>query len=257
MRKILFIICFFNITNLFGQCSVTFTTSPDYCASCTGSINSTPTGQPPFSFSWSSGQTTQNISGLCAGVYTLTVTDSNLCSTTASVPINNPGGFAFVTGTDATCSGCCDGTGDITISAGTPPYIYLWCDGQTTSSVTGLCAGTCFIQVTDSMGCTFFLTLTTNEPPTGINESNCSSSILLYPNPTNQFATIEFNNPTKQNFTLTLYDLRGQLLRTMKNITTEKVEIERQNLVTHTLDFRDFRAYLLFFYFVRFHVFLA
>ena len=64
------------------------------------------------------------------------------------------------------------------------------------------------------------------------NGSNSSKNVLVYPNPTNQFATLEFSNPTKQNCTLTLYDLRGQVVQTIKNITADKVEIERQSLAS-------------------------
>lgn len=218
--------------SLSSVCSITFIGDPTNCGLCNGYLTAMPTGQPPFSYSWSTGDTTQTISGLCAGIYSLTVTDSNSCSVTDTVIVSGSSFMATVTGTDATCSGCCDGTGDVTAGGSSPPYTYLWdCNGATTASVTGLCAGNCFIQVTDGMGCTFFLTLTINEPPLEINSSDFYSSTLLYPNPTNQFATLEFNNPTKQNCTFTLYDLRGQILRTMKNITKEKIEIERQNLV--------------------------
>ena len=65
----------------------------------------------------------------------------------------------------------------------------------------------------------------------GVNESNSENlNLKIYPNPTNFTATIEFDNPTNQNCTLTIFDLRGQLVRTIKNITTDKVEIERQSL---------------------------
>ena len=67
---------------------------------------------------------------------------------------------------------------------------------------------------------------------TGINLYPTNSSFKLYPNPTDQFAILEFNNPTKQNCTLTLYDLHGQNVRTINNITADKVEIERQDLAS-------------------------
>jgi hypothetical protein len=67
---------------------------------------------------------------------------------------------------------------------------------------------------------------------TGTNESFSKTKFKIYPNPTNQFATLEFNNPTKQNCTLILYNLQGQVVQKIKNITAEKVEIEKQNLST-------------------------
>jgi hypothetical protein len=57
-----------------------------------------------------------------------------------------------------------------------------------------------------------------------------NASFRIYPNPSNQSALLEFRNPAKQNCTLTLYDLRGQVIRRVNNINEERVEIERGNL---------------------------
>jgi hypothetical protein len=59
-----------------------------------------------------------------------------------------------------------------------------------------------------------------------------SETFKLYPNPTNQFTTLEFTNPTQQNCTLRLYDLRGQVVRTINNITTDQIGIERQSFAS-------------------------
>ncbi len=64
----------------------------------------------------------------------------------------------------------------------------------------------------------------------GINSFENYFNFKLYPNPTAHFSILEFTNPTRQNCTLTLYDLNGQLVKTINNITEEKVKIERHNL---------------------------
>ena len=234
MRLVLLIICFFNLTNLFGQCSVTFAGNSDHCGMCIGYLTAFPTGQAPFSYSWSNGDTTQTTSGLCAGVYYLTVTDSNSCVASDTVAVSTSGIIATVTVTDATCAGCCDGSAFVTfISGGGPPYTYLWtANGSNNVTVTGLCAGSSWVMVEDGIGCSIFLPLTVNEPPLGVIQNTFSSSISIYPNPANQNATLEFNNSTKQNCTTTLYDLRGQVVRTIKNIISDKVEIERESLAS-------------------------
>ena len=65
---------------------------------------------------------------------------------------------------------------------------------------------------------------------TGINTRFESIEISVYPNPFTDFSTLEFNNPGHNNHTLTIYDLQGQLVRTIPHITTNKVIIKRKDL---------------------------
>lgn len=58
-----------------------------------------------------------------------------------------------------------------------------------------------------------------------------NSDFRIYPNPTSNYSTLEFKNKTKEHCTLTLYNVCGQLVRTIDNITNEKVEIEKNNLI--------------------------
>ncbi|MBP8034388.1 MAG: T9SS type A sorting domain-containing protein [Bacteroidia bacterium] len=65
---------------------------------------------------------------------------------------------------------------------------------------------------------------------TSIFENQQQNIFSIYPNPTTQNATLEFDNSKLENCSLTLYDSRGQLVRTINNIKTNTIEIERQNL---------------------------
>ena len=134
-------------------------------------------GTMPFTYSWSDGQTTATASGLVAGTYTLTVTDSNGCSATASATVNEPTALTeTTTSTDVSCYGGSDGTATISVSGGTAPYTYLWSDGQTTATATGLSAGTYTVTATDANGCTISGSATINEP-TALAETTTSTDV--------------------------------------------------------------------------------
>ena len=142
-----------------------------------GAINITVTnGTAPYSYSWinSSGSniaTTEDISGLAAGSYGVTVTDNNGCITPAIFTVNQPTAISSTeTVTDVSCNGGNNGAIDITVSGGTPPYIYGWStsDGSglnpSDEDQTGLTAGTYTVLVLDANGCSFSKDIVVSEP---------------------------------------------------------------------------------------------
>jgi hypothetical protein len=118
-------------------------------------------GTPSYTYLWSDvgAQTTLTASGLAAGTYTVTVTDANGCIAQNSVVVNEPPAAMTATisaSNNITCNGYNDGSATVSASAGTIPYTYLWNDlsAQTTTTATGLSAGTFTVTVTDNNGCT-------------------------------------------------------------------------------------------------------
>jgi len=131
-------------------------TNPLCNGQCTGTATATPTnGTSPFTYSWSNAQTTQTITGLCAGTYSVLVTDAISSTTTATVTITQPAAISLtITSTPAAC-GSASGTATVNASGGTSPYAYLWNPtGQVTQTATGLSPGTYTTTVTDANGCT-------------------------------------------------------------------------------------------------------
>ncbi|MBN4062453.1 T9SS type A sorting domain-containing protein, partial [Bacteroidales bacterium AH-315-I05] len=124
--------------------------------SCDGSaIASANNGTSPFTYSWSNGQTGSIATGLCAGTYSVTVTDVSGTTATATVIVNEPIALAVsVSSTDETSSGANDGTATATGSGATSPYSYSWSNGATTSTISGLAPNTYNVTVTDTNGCT-------------------------------------------------------------------------------------------------------
>lgn len=139
-------------------------------------------GVPPYSYAWSSGENTEDISDLILGTYTATVTDGNGCTATISQVINEPTPLV-VTGvvTNATCYGAANGSIDITVTGGTPSYTYLWSTFQTSEDVTGLSGGTYNVIVTDNNGCQKGTSFVVGEPTqlvltTAITQISCFNS---------------------------------------------------------------------------------
>jgi len=122
-----------------------------------GSLTATPTGGIlPFSYSWNTVpiQTNDVATGLSAGTYEVTVTDSKGCSNTFSGTITEPSVVvANISSSSASTCGNANGSATVSGSGGAGFYTYLWSTGQTTASVTGITAGTYIATVTDVNGC--------------------------------------------------------------------------------------------------------
>ena len=140
------------------------TTDVSCAGVCDGTATATVTGGVgPYTYLWApvpvTGQGTTDVTGLCAGPHTLTVTDANGCDTQISFIINEPPALIVTPAqTNVTCGSLCDGTASVTVTGGTPDYTYLWTPapsgGQGTSDATGLCAGIHSVLITDDNGCT-------------------------------------------------------------------------------------------------------
>ena len=129
------------------------------CGACNGIATSAPTGGvQPYSFNWFGiPSNNDSITGLCAGIYQLEITDANNCIDTFNVGISNIGApvIGSIDSTQASCFGLCDGQATVHITPGTgsTPYTYLWNDpgAQTDSTATGLCAGVYQCEITDNI----------------------------------------------------------------------------------------------------------
>ncbi|MEI7725305.1 MAG: T9SS type A sorting domain-containing protein, partial [Bacteroidota bacterium] len=112
-------------------------------------------GTSPYSYLWSNDATNRNISGLTAGVYTVTVTDNHSCTITGSWMITQPAALTIVSVDthNLLCNGGSDGSIAITVAGGTTSYHYLWSNNATSPVITGLTAGTYAVTVTDANTC--------------------------------------------------------------------------------------------------------
>jgi hypothetical protein len=121
---------------------------------------------PPITISWSNGAGTEDITGLLAGTYTITVSDLVGCEVTETITITSPEPLSITTAINQspTCYAGCDGAITVAGTGGVAPYTYKWIeDGEATSSITNKCAGTYTVEVTDANGCVYQAPITIEE----------------------------------------------------------------------------------------------
>lgn len=148
---------------------VSFVKNDISCGGLTdGSIDITVTGGLlPYTFAWTgpSGftSTSEDISDLAAGSYSLTVTDGNACvvSFPGAVTIIEPVPVVatYISRVDVTCNGDATGSILINVAGGIPPYTFNWTNSSgatqsTDEDPSGLPADTYSLAVTDLNGCT-------------------------------------------------------------------------------------------------------
>ncbi len=131
-----------------------------------GSVNLTPSGGvSPYTFSWSGpggfSASTEDLSGLDPGAYSVAITDANSCMTSfpgIATVSESPQILVTSLKSDVSCAGLSDGSIQVTVTGGVLPYIFDWTGpgGFTSSSedINGLEAGTYDLRITDSNGCT-------------------------------------------------------------------------------------------------------
>ncbi len=158
--------------------SISFSVGSQVNAGCKGDSSgsvqtSTSGGTMPYTYAWSTGDTTANLSGLPAGSYTVQVTDANGCFKIMVVTITEPvtvvpliTAATVIGGNNIGCTGDTTGKAWVTVTGGTLPYSYLWNNGSTIDTVYNLGAGPISVIVTDSNGCrkTAVDTITQPEP---------------------------------------------------------------------------------------------
>jgi len=158
------------------SCNLTVTatsTDPTAFGASDGSATAVAAGnQGNLSYVWDNTATTQVINGLTGGVFTVTVTDDITagCTATASVTLTEPGLTcnigASMSQNNVTTNGGSDGDAAVVATGGQGNITYMWTNGETTTSISGLVAGVYAVTVMDDVvaGCEAVGVVTITEP---------------------------------------------------------------------------------------------
>ena len=220
----------------------------------TATANAAIGGISPYTYSWAPSGGTNLTATVTAGSYTITVTDHNGCTATASATITQPTALAVTASvtSEVHCNGGNNGSVSSTPSGGTTPYTYSWTGGGTNSTETGLSIGTYTITLRDNNGCTATASATITQPTVlnvtasvtsevscnGGNNGSVSSSTSGGTNPYTYSWSGGGTNSTKTGlssgtYTITVEDNNGcsasasatitqpTLLSVIANVTTE------------------------------------
>ncbi|MCC6690895.1 MAG: T9SS type A sorting domain-containing protein [Bacteroidia bacterium] len=153
------------------------------CGGNDGTASVTASGSPyPYKYSWSNGSTSQQITGLKAGTYTVSIVDSDfwgndLCQKTEVALISNMGGPNVIIKSDnGICPGNTQGWAKATVNGAFGPYSFLWSNGSTSDSIYNLTKGLYIVTVTDNNNCKTIKSVQINIPDFDIDMSSAESA---------------------------------------------------------------------------------
>jgi outer membrane protein OmpA-like peptidoglycan-associated protein len=123
-------------------------------------------GVAPYSFRWSNGSAKEDISGLAAGNYKLTITEANGCTSVLEATIEEPSRFIASVDkiNDIPCYGDSTGAIDIKVSGGVEPHTFAWSNGSKTEDLANLVADSYSVVVADANGCSKTLNAEVKHP---------------------------------------------------------------------------------------------
>jgi hypothetical protein len=196
-----------------------------------GAVDLTVTGGvPPFTYAWGMGATTQDLTGLAAGTYVVTITNASNCSTTSNITVTQPAVLVVTTTSVSDNAGAGVGSATAVAVGGTAPYTFAWDGTVGTATLSNLTTGTYSVSVTDVNGCTDTSSVFVD------NSSNTSNidyltNLSITPNPTNGNVMIDLELSQNADISISIYTITGVLVQEFspENTTQKRALLDLSN----------------------------
>ncbi|PLX13415.1 MAG: hypothetical protein C0594_01210 [Marinilabiliales bacterium] len=125
-------------------------------------------GTNPYFYQWNPPQpNTPSVNDCLAGLYSVTISDINGCTTSQQYTVGQPTQITYATSSDSvTCFGYSDGSASIFVDdgTGTPGYTILWSNSYIGTTVNGLASDIYHATITDANGCNVSASVFVPEP---------------------------------------------------------------------------------------------
>lgn len=161
--------CSFDVTIVDSMQTEIASSNVTCAAVCNGSIQLEISGGiTPYEVAWSNGSATTELSDLCAGSYTVSISDASGCSEIQTLEISEPPVLELAIDTiiNNVCANDQSGNIAVTISGGTSPYAQLWSDGSTEVNLENAVSSTYTLVVTDANNCEISISAEINSQDT-------------------------------------------------------------------------------------------
>jgi outer membrane protein OmpA-like peptidoglycan-associated protein len=177
-------------------------------------------GKQPYNYQWSNGATTQDITGVVAGDYSIKIVDNNGCTNAVNTKITEPVALIvkLIEATDILYNGGKNGAIDVDVSGGVAPYKYKWSNESTTQDIANLEAGAYSVRVTDGAGCAKILNASVTQPTTMVVQLDNVTQIACNGNKTGEISVSVAGGVTPYTYTWT----NGETTKDIKGLGAGK-----------------------------------
>jgi len=170
-------------------------------------------GFPPYTVEWNTGDTVSQLDGLSAGLYTVTIRDSEGGEEVLEFEVEEPDPI-IVTGLNIQSSSSSEDNGEINfeVEGGVSPYTYSWSNGATTKNIENLAPGDYYLTIEDDNGCVEELGPFTVGVLSSVLNNTQLSLFEIYPNPTQHYLIVEVELEKQQDVQFQILAPSGRLL---------------------------------------------